>query len=230
MQLDWRRAGAGLVDTLPFVPGVVVLGTTFGVSAGAAGVDSLATIVMSAVVFSGAGQFAALPLWHQHGLVIGLSTLVLSLRFALMTASMAPRLAKFPRWLRAVLAFGVTDENYALAVTRRGGEMEPEYLGGSWLALYLPWVGGTALGVLLGARASAEWTGPLDAVFPTVFLVLTVLCCTTRPAAAVALLAAVLAVVGMLYLPGGWHVVLAGLLASLAGPGLERVLGEEDRA
>jgi predicted branched-subunit amino acid permease len=62
---------------------------------------------MSALVFSGAGQFAALPLWPQGGPVVILSTLALSLRFALITTSLAPLLAARPRWLRAALAYCV---------------------------------------------------------------------------------------------------------------------------
>ena len=219
----------GLVDAVPFVPGTAVLAAVFGASAGPAGIEPLTAVAMSAVVWSGAGQFAALPLWTSGAspAVLGLSTLALSLRFALVTASLAPELGRLPLPVRAVLAFGVTDENYALAVSRRGGRLEPGYLAGSALVLYAAWVGGTILGVLLGAAVPAAWAGPLGTVFPLVFLVLAVLVCTSVPAAAVAVLGAVLGVLGVLYLPAGWHVLAAGLLASLAGPLVERLL---DRA
>lgn len=221
-----RRAGSGLIDGLAFVPSVGLLGVIFGASAKAAGMSAWLAIAMSLTVWSGSGQFAALPLWNS-GFVAILSTFVLSLRFSLMTASMAPRLASAPRWLRALLAFGVTDENYALAITRRQGEMEPAYLAGAFLPLYIPWAVGTAVGALFAAQVPESWMGPLGAVFPIVFLTLAVLCCTTKPAAIVAVLAAALAVMGRLWLDGGWSVVVAGVLASLAGPWLERVLGEE---
>ncbi len=216
------RLAAGLVDTLPFVASTGLLGMIFGAGAQAAGIGQATAVLMSVVVFSGSGQFAALPLWSQGAGIIVLSTFVLSLRFALMTASMAPRLANAPPWLRAAVAYGVTDENYALAVSRRGGEMEPDYLAGSWAVLYLSWVLGTAAGVFFGAQVPAQLVASLNAVFPIVFVTLVVLCCTSVPTAVVAALGALLGALGALYLPAGWGVVIAGLLASLAGPLLER--------
>jgi predicted branched-subunit amino acid permease len=219
-----QRLGAGFLDALTFVPSTLILGAIFGASTGSAGISSLGAIVMSTVVWSGAGQFAALPLWPEGGGVVILSVLALSLRFTLITASMAPLLVNVPRGLRAALAYCVTDENYALAVTRQKGVLQPGYLFGSWIPLYGAWVIGTILGVLLGAQVPAEFVAPLKQVFPLVFLVLTVLLCTSVPLAVVAVLGGGLSVVGAAYLPSGWNIVLAGLVASLAGVPLQRLL------
>src|SRR6476646_2497272 len=102
---DRRAAVAGVLDTVAFGPGVVVLGVVFGASAGAAGISPLAAVVMSAIVWSGSGQLAALPLWLGSPVVLVLSTLALSARFSLMTAAMAPRMAGLPRPLRGALAY-----------------------------------------------------------------------------------------------------------------------------
>jgi predicted branched-subunit amino acid permease len=211
-----------VLDGLPFGPSILTLGAVFGASAGPAGISPPAAIVMSTLVFSGAAQFAALPLWPEGGPVVILSTLALSLRFALITTSLAPLLVGRPRWLRAALAYCVTDENYALAVTRGSNRLEPAYLVGAWCVLYGAWVVGTLIGVLLGAQVPTGWIGPLRAVFPLVFLVLTILLCTSIPLALVAALGAALSVVGALFLPNGWNIVLAGLVASLAGLLFER--------
>jgi predicted branched-subunit amino acid permease len=201
-----------------------MLGAIFGASTGAVGISPAAAILMSALVWSGAGQFAALPLWPEGGGVVILSALALSLRFTLITASMAPMLVDRSRWLRAFVAYCVTDENYALAVTRQKGVLEPGYLVGSWIPMYTAWLLGTAAGVLLGAQVPPEWVGPLKAVFPIVFLVLTVLLCTSIPLALVAVLGGVLSVIGAVYLPTGWNIVCAGFVASLIGLPLERLL------
>jgi predicted branched-subunit amino acid permease len=219
-----RRVGAGLVDALAFLPSTTILGAIFGASAGPVGISAPGAVLMSALAFSGAGQFAALPLWPEGGGVVILSTLALSLRFSLITASMAPLLLSAPRWLRTILAYCVTDENYALAITRQRGRLEPAYLVGSWIPLYFGWLVGTLVGVLLGAQVPADWIGPLKQVFPIVFLVLTVLLCTSIPLALVAILGGGLSVIGTLYLPAGWNVVCAGLVASVLGVALERTL------
>jgi predicted branched-subunit amino acid permease len=219
-----RSIRDGFLAALTFFPSTLILGAIFGASTGAVGISSPAAIFMSALVWSGAGQFAALPLWPEGGGVVILSALALSLRFTLITASMAPMLVDRPRWLRAFLAYCVTDENYALAVTRQKGTLEPGYLIGSWIPLYAAWVLGTVGGVLVGAQVPPEWVAPLKAVFPLVFLVLTVLLCTSIPLALVAVLGGVLSVIGAVYLPIGWNIVSAGLVASLIGLPLERLL------
>jgi branched chain amino acid efflux pump len=219
-----NRIGAGFVGALTFFPSTLLLGAIFGASTGSAGISPVAAVLMSAIVWSGAGQFAALPLWSEGGGLVVLSALALSLRFTLITASMAPMLVGFPRWLRACLAFCVTDENYALAVTRRQSVLQPGYLFGSWIPLYAGWVIGTIVGVLVGAGVPPEWIGPLKAVFPLVFLVLTVLLCTSLPLALVAVFGGVLSVTFAVFLPSGWNIVSAGLIASLAGVPLERLL------
>jgi predicted branched-subunit amino acid permease len=213
----------GFIDALPFAPSVLALGAIFGASSGSVGLAPFDAVLMSALVFSGAGQFAALPLWPQGGLIVILSTLALSLRFALITTSLAPLLASRPRWVRLAVAYMVTDENYALSVTRaRGAAFEPRYLVGTWLVLYGTWLVGTIVGVLVGAQIPSDWVGPLEQVFPLVFLVLTVLLCTTPRLALVACLGGGLSVVFALVLPNGWNVIAAGLLASLVGPVLDR--------
>src|ERR1700730_10994045 len=128
-----HRIGAGLVGGLTFFPSTLLLGAIFGAGTGSAGIWAPAAVLMSAVVWSGAGQFAALPLWSEGGGVVILSALALSLRFTLIPASMAPMLVGRPRWLRAALAFCVTDENYALAVTQQRSALHPGYLFGSWV-------------------------------------------------------------------------------------------------
>jgi predicted branched-subunit amino acid permease len=205
------------------VPGVLVLGAIWGASAGPAGIGQVTAVVMSAVVWSGAGQFAALPLWREGIGIVALSVLMLSLRFSLMAASMAPRLsaARVPTPLRGLLAFSITDETYALAMTRRASTFDVWYMIGAWIPVYVPWVVGTLVGVLLGAQVPDNWRNTLEGIFPIVFLTLTVLVCTTRVLALIAALGGVLSVVGALLLPSGWNVLVAGLVASACGPWLE---------
>jgi len=87
-----------------------------------------------------------------------------------------------------------------LAVTRQKGTLEPGYWsapgspvrprGSSAPPSRAPWCPG-----------SGRLGRPLKAVFPLVFLVLTVLLCTSVPLALVAVLGAVLSVIGAAYLP-----------------------------
>jgi AzlC protein len=80
----------GFEDILTVVPSTLLLGLVFGAGAEAVGIGKGAALAMSAFVFSGSAQFAALPLWQASGTVIVLSALVLSLRFSFITAAVAP--------------------------------------------------------------------------------------------------------------------------------------------
>jgi predicted branched-subunit amino acid permease len=106
-------------------------------------------------------------------------------------------------------------------MTRRRGRLDPAYLIGAWLPLYIPWISGTVIGVLMGAQVPLAWRHPLEAIFPIVFLTLTVLVCTSPALAVVAVLGGVLSVLFALWLPVGWNVLAAGVLASAFGPAIE---------
>lgn len=218
----------GVLDTLPFSLTVGALGVIFGAGARPAGIGQGAALLMSLLVFSGTAQFAVLGLWGRDTWLLVLSTMFLNARFLLMGASLAARLPQTALWQRALLAFGVTDESYALSIERgaEGTRVSVPYLAGSIMAMYLPWVAGTVLGVAVGPFIPDTWAPQLKAVFPLVFLTLTALCVDTAPKALVALLGATLSAAGTFYLPPGWNVLAAGLLASAAGPLLEGFMGK----
>ncbi len=58
----WRR---GVQDSLPFTTASFVLSLSFGVVAVEAGFSALAALVMSAVVYGGAGQFAVVGILER---------------------------------------------------------------------------------------------------------------------------------------------------------------------
>jgi predicted branched-subunit amino acid permease len=226
---------AGFVDMLPFALGVGVLGVVFGAGALDLGIDRAFVVAMSVFVYSGSAQFAALTVWEQGAPVVVLTVLALSLRFALLTATIAtwlgPASSRAERWRRAALAYLITDENFAAAAARPREQRTPAYLAASGITLAVAWVGGTLIGVAAGTSGAldawADLTGPL---FAMVFLALTVLTCTSLPKAFVAVIGAILGVVGVLLLPPGWHILFAGLLASAIGPFVERLMGRHDRS
>ncbi|HEY3369077.1 MAG TPA: AzlC family ABC transporter permease [Symbiobacteriaceae bacterium] len=211
----------GLLDALPFSIYVGALGIIFGASARPVGMSGLTASLMSLLVFSGSAQFVALGLWGQGLWTIVLSTVLLSSRFLLMSASMAMRLSGTPLWQRALLGFSVSDEAYALFTTE-GAVRGIPYLTGATVMLYGPWLIGTLIGVAVGPLVPLTWQQPLMGLFPLTFAVLTVLTAGTRSKALVAVAGAVLSLAFVACLPKGWNVPAAGLLASALGPVLER--------
>ena len=67
-----------------------------------------------------------------------------------MSLSLSQKMGEgFPLWQRLVVAFGVTDENFAVAV-RQPNKLTFPYLSGLIACSFFGWVSGTVLGAALG--------------------------------------------------------------------------------
>lgn len=214
----------GFVDTLPLWLGVMPFGVAYALAARTAGLSVLQTLAMSLLVFAGASQFTAAGLFASGagGLSIVLTTLIVNLRHLLLTASLASALRSLSLARRLGLAFGVTDESYAVSVQRLlAGQAGPGLLLGANLSLYLSWQLSTLAGVLLGGVIPDPQALGLGLVFPLSFLVLLAPYLRSRPAWAAALVAGATALAGRLLLPGSWYILLAAVAGSLAGALME---------
>jgi 4-azaleucine resistance transporter AzlC len=161
----------GMRVMLPLMPAIVAFGASFGVLARAAGIDSVAALVMSATTFAGSAQFAVVSVLGAGGTAaaaIGAAVL-LNARYAPMAlaASGAFRGGPVRRLLEAQL---LVDESWALS--SRGGRFDRKLLLGAGSILYVGWNAGTAIGVLAGDSLTDPATLGLDAAFPALFLAL----------------------------------------------------------
>lgn len=210
----------GFVDTIVVWPGVAPFGMAYAVSALAAGLSIWETLGMSLIVFAGASQFTAVGLFAAgaHPLSIIATTAIINARHLLLAASTASYIRKAPAWLRALVAFQLTDETYAVGVQRfakHGGDAWYQF--GSNLSLYAVWAASTIIGSLLGALIPDPTGLGLDLIFPLTFIAFTMPMVRDRINLVVAIVATVIAVGTALVLPGSWYVLTAGLLASAVG-------------
>jgi 4-azaleucine resistance transporter AzlC len=207
---DGFRAG------MPFGLANVVVSLSFGVLARDAGFSAVGAIVMSAVVFGGSAQFAAVAVILQGGglpAAVGAAALVQS-RFLPMGIALAPALPGGPLW-RAAQGQAVVDASWAMA-NRGDGRFDRHFLFGASAAQYVGWVAGTAAGAL-----AANWIADfdrfgLDAVFPAFFLALLVAELRNRRSRGVALAGGLIALGLAPFTPPGVP-VLAASLAALVG-------------
>jgi len=215
----------GVRDCLPICAGVAPFGITCGVMGITAGLTAAETVAMSLLVFAGASQFAVISMLAAGitgwGMLVG-TTLLVNLRHLVMGASLAPYLAGLPLSWQALLAFGMTDEAYALTIGRieRAGYSAAYHLGAN-LAIYVVWVLGTAAGAGVGSRIADPLAWGLDFVMPATFLVLLIPRLVSRTGRIVCAVAAVTAAAGAMYLPGKWYIIVATLAASAVGRSLE---------
>ncbi len=221
--------------SLALVPSVFVYGTVFGGLAVQAGLTAVETLGMSVLVFAGASQFVAVPMLAAGApaLAIVVTTYVVNMRHYLMAATLAPAFRGFPRRWLALIAHLINDESFAVAVAR-SRPPDPWVYVGSALAIAGAFVGGVAVGVVLGGLVERPERYGLDFAFPAVFLALVAMQLLRRSDWLVAVGAAALAVALALVLPGNWHIVVAGLAVSGLGalllPAADAVPSEETRA
>lgn len=139
----------GMARGLPVLVGYVPIAVAFGLLARQAALPWEAAVGMSMFVYAGASQFIAVELYQLGAGVaeIVVTTFLVNLRHLLMSSTVAARLLR--PFLKPVVAFGVTDESFAIATTE-GSASDPVELAGLELVPYLSWVGGTAIGFAFG--------------------------------------------------------------------------------
>ena len=88
---------------------------------------------MSAMVFTGAGQFIAIGILAAGGSMstIIVANLLVNLRYFLFSTSMVPHLKVLPTSVASALMLGLTDETYAVAAVHlRENRATTPYLAG----------------------------------------------------------------------------------------------------
>jgi 4-azaleucine resistance transporter AzlC len=211
---------AGFVAAMPLWLGAAPFGAVYAVSALGAGLSPVQTLAMSLLVFAGASQFTAAGMFASGAAApaIVLATLIINLRHALLSASLTPFVRQAPAGLKALLAFQLTDESYAVGMRRfLEGRGTVAYLLGANVSMYAIWQASTAAGLLLGQLIPDPTAYGLDLVFPLTFIGLLVPLLRERTSVLVALLAGALAIGGALFLPGSWYILIAGVVASGLG-------------
>jgi predicted branched-subunit amino acid permease len=184
---------AGLRAGLPFALAGGLLAASFGVLARDVGMPGWAAVAMSAIVFAGSAQIAALSILGgggNLGSAIGAAALMNS-RFLPMGIAIGPSLPGGPV-SRAAQGQAVVDASWAIASDGEGG-FDRHKLFGSSAIQYVSWVTGTAVGVFGGSALGDPRTLGLDAIYPAFFVALMIAEARSGRAIGVAALGALVA-------------------------------------
>ncbi len=222
-QLAWREFLSGVRDELPILVGVVPFGMIYGILALGAGLKPTEAQAMSAVVFAGSAQFMLVQMASgaTPALVMILTGFVINLRHALYSASMAPYMGHLRAPWKALLAYLLTDEAYAVTITHynKGGEYKIKhwYFLGAGLALWTSWQISSAVGIFLGTRVPPQWS--LDFTLALTFIALVVPALEDRASVLAAVVAGATAVLafGLPYKLGLLTAALVGIVVGLWG-------------
>jgi len=206
---------AGVRAALPSLLGLIPFGLVAGIAALDAGLSPLQAVGLSAVVFAGASQLAAIDLLANDAslVVVVLTAIVINLRMAMYSASIAPYFESLRRRWEVVCSYLLTDVGYALSITEfaedDGTSRRWYYLGAAG-AVWTVWQVATVVGVFLGTGIPDEWG--VGFAVPLVFLTLLVSEVSDRPRLVAALVGGSVAVAG-----ANWPLNLGLIGGALAG-------------
>ncbi len=206
--------------------GYIPVSFTFGLIAVKMGFSPVQATLISLTNMASAGQFAGIRLIEGGAPYIELiiTTFVINLRYFLMSLSLSQKVAPdMPFYKRAVMAYCITDEVFALAA------MEPEevsfpFFGGLMLTPILGWTSGTLLGAVASGLLSPMVQGCMGIALYCMFIAIIIP--PARKSRKVALAVVVAAFLSCMfkYVPGlnelskvgggGWAIITAAILGA----------------
>jgi predicted branched-subunit amino acid permease len=153
----------GARDMVGIALGIGAWGLVTGVAMVKSGMGLGLSLLMSALVFAGSAQLAAVPLIAAGApiWVVWATALCINLRFVIFSAQWRPYFAQLPLRRRAALSYFTADLNYVLFM-RRFPEPKPSpaqqpYFWGGVVVNAGSWHLMSITGILLGHRIPPEW-------------------------------------------------------------------------
>jgi 4-azaleucine resistance transporter AzlC len=213
----WQDAQTGFQDIAPAAIAAIPIGLLFGAVAVAKGMSPLEVCLMSALVFAGGAQFAAIETWIHPApvLTLAFSTLLINIRHVLMGASLGPKVHMTAAEKFLGFAF-LTDESWALSERR---SLDRNVTGAYWAAmagiLYLNWVISTTLGAYLGSFMGDPARLGADFAFTALFIGLIAGFGQNRVTLITVAVSAAVAALVHFFIGAPWHVA-SGALAGIA--------------
>lgn len=210
----------GYIDTVPLGISVAIYGLVYGVLGASAGLSILEIAAMSMFVFAGASQIAAVQMiaLGSSPFSVILTIFIINLRHFLMSASISPYLSGASTKMKMLTSFFMTDESYAVTYSHyQKKDPSPAYFLGSGLNIYTFWGTAGVMGVLFGSALPESLKIILDFAFAAAFIGMLVPMIKDLPVVITVIAAGIISVLGAIYIPGKWYIIIAALVASFAG-------------
>lgn len=199
----------------PILPAGIIVGLVTGVAAATIGLSLSQAIAMSVIVYSPTVLLTAFTLLESGTptVILIAASLIVAVRFVMLSASLSSYVSRFATRWRWVLAYLLWTPVYALSIERFDAEPMTNRRGfylGTALPLWGTFQGAVIAGFVFEASVPARWQ--LRFVVPLAFIALLMRFLTDRPRKLAALVAGALAVVG-----GGLPLNIGVVVAALGG-------------
>lgn len=218
-KLDYTSLYRGAAANIPLAVSAVTYGGVLGVLSAQKGVSWAEMSAMNILMFAGSAQFVMVDMWQPPLSVaaISIAVFIINLRYLLVGASLQPVFVGQPLWRKVVFMHLVADENWAVTMAEhRKSGADPLFLFGGGVLLLAAWSLGTLSGNLMGSFISHPEKYALDFAFTAVFSALTLSFWRGRDDLIPWVVAAVIAVLCEILLPGKWYIVLGGVGGAMA--------------
>lgn len=208
---------AGLSIAIGYFP----IAITFGLLAKTAGLSMIEATAMSLFVYAGASQYIALSLITAavNPVVIIMNTFIVNIRHFLMTASLNEKTMPEKRTIKALYAFGITDETFSVLATTKEDKISTPYIFGVTTIAYTSWGIFTAVGHVIGANLPLFLQAAMSIALYAMFVGLLVP--SMKGNRKVVMLAGLAAAIQSFFyftalLSTGWAILVSTLVASIA--------------
>lgn len=215
----------GIKRGIPICLGYIPVSFTFGLMVVEGGLSPWLAIFISISNLTSAGQFAGLGIILQDGSLIevGITTLVINLRYMLMSLSLSQKIDPAMSLIkRALVSFGVTDEVFAIA------SIEPQtlsftYMCGLISTPILGWTTGTALGAMTSAALPPPLQNAMGIALYAMFIAIVVPVAKKSKQVAMVTLISIIIHSILVWAPlfnplsGGWKLIITAVMAASIG-------------
>jgi len=220
----WRST---LRVAMPLNLSYIPIGLACGILLHAAGFNTFLTGLVSLLVFSGGGQFliATMLTINSPLLSIVLMLFFLELRYALLSSSLSPYLKGQSNRFLFIFAVSLNDENYAINYLKFATDKKwtvREALAVEHYSL-LFWATSNVIGSLIGSALKIDLS-VVHFALTSLFLYMIVMQLKSHLTVLICLVSAVLAAFFMIVTKSTLGLVIATIVASLIGFGLEELL------
>ena len=225
----------GMKDGLPVALGYLAVSFTLGIAAVKSGLTPFQAFATSALNNTSAGEFAAFSLIGAgvSYMEIALTTLILNMRYMLMSCALSQKIDKnTPIVHRFLMAYDVTDEIFGLSIMSEG-RLDPKYTYGLITISAPSWAIGTYLGAVMGSVMPAGVLSAMNLALYGMFIAVIVPPAKKDKTIAVVIAVSMLSSLMFSILPGlreissGIVVIILTVVISLAAAILFPVCGDK---
>ncbi len=227
----------GLKKGLPIGLGYIPVSFTFGFMAVSGGMPAWIAVFISMSNLTSSGQFAGtqLILAGASYLEIAITTLIINIRYSLMSLSLSQKLVPKTSVLhRLLFSFGITDEIFAVASMEKE-QIDHVFMYGLITLPFIGWTAGTVLGAFSTGILPDSLKGAMGIALYAMFIALIIPPSKhSRPVLIIVLISIAITCI-IKYLPilsfisSGFRIIIASVLAAGIGTFLFPEATEEER-